>query len=76
MVNICKLVEGTKRYFIYGIAVLGQYCYDMITEKYGADIVVGFVQTVPQQGSFCGKRVYDVPQAVKEAKDNDRFLIA
>ncbi|RKJ19097.1 hypothetical protein D7X48_15285 [bacterium D16-50] len=76
MVNICKLVEGTKRYFIYGIAVLGQYCYDMITEKYGADIVVGFVQTVPQQGSFCGKRVYDVPQAVKEAKDTDRFLIA
>ena len=38
MVNICKLVEGTKRYFIYGIAVLGQYCYDMITEKYGGDL--------------------------------------
>lgn len=76
MIDICKLVDRTKRHYIYGIAVLGQYCHDKIIENYGEDVIAGFIQTVPQQEYFCGKRVYDVRQAVEESRDSDRFLIA
>ena len=55
MVDVCKLIDEAQRYFIYGIAVLGQYCHDKIIESYGEDIIAGFIQTVPQQEYFCWK---------------------
>ena len=76
MVDICKLIDKDKKYYIYGIAVLGKFCHDRIVEKYGEGLIKGFIQTAPKTESFCGKKIYTPEQAAESADDSDIFILA
>lgn len=76
MVDICDLIDKNKKYYIYGITALATYCYDVVTEKYGKDIVLGFIQTIPVEKECKGKKIYSVQQAIEKSNDSAMFILA
>lgn len=76
MINICKLIDRNKKYYIYGIAYIAKFAYDRIAGEFGDDLIVGFIQTVPNTGSYCGKNVYNVHQAIDYADESTMFILA
>ena len=63
MRNICDVIIPDKKYYIYGTALFAQYCYAKITQNFGDDSILGFIETVPQKDKFCEKNVISVNEA-------------
>lgn len=76
MRDICEVIDKNKKYYIYGIAGLGKFAYNKITETFGEDIILGFIQTSPETDRFCGKKVYSVRQAAERITDTDMIILA
>ena len=76
MINICKLIDRNKKYYIYGIAHIAKFAYDRIAGEFGEDLILGFIQTVPNTNSYCGKNVYNVQQAIDYADESTMFILA
>ena len=60
MINICDVINPDKKYYIYGTAGFAQYCFAKLTQRFGNDIVLGFIETIPKVDKCCGKSIYSV----------------
>lgn len=76
MIDVCSLIDKNRKYYIYGITGLAKFIYDKITEKFGEDIILGFIQTVPDVEYYCGKKVYSVQSVMKFVCDSAMFILA
>ena len=47
MKDIEEIVKPDKKYFIYGVSMLGRYCCDKLGEAFGEEKVIGFIETNP-----------------------------
>ena len=68
MKDICDFIDKTKKYYIYGTASFGQYCCRKLTENFGDDIVVGFIETNPTAKSKYGKKIFSLEEADKNTE--------
>lgn len=76
MRDICEVIDADKKYFIYGTAALGKYCYEKIRETYGEDIILAFVETTPDSLPIDRrKKVISLEEAVKRMDVNTYILI-
>ena len=75
MFNVCEMIDENRKYYIYGTTAMGRYCYNMITKRYGENLVLGFVQTMPQREICMGKRVYNVQQAIEQTKNSTDSIV-
>jgi len=72
MRDICELIDEEQKYYIYGTTTFAQYCSDKLTERFGDDIVLGFMETEPKREMFRNKRVI----SIKDGNKSNRVIIA
>lgn len=68
MEGIFKYIDANRKYYIYGSANFGRYCYKRITERYGTDSIIGFIETIPRASHCFGKEIFS-PKDVKIEKN-------
>ena len=71
MKDICEVISPDKKYYIYGTATFGKYCCDKITEKFGDDIICGFIETNPKVEKIHNKKVF----SPNEVENNELVII-
>ncbi len=74
MIDLDKKLTGNYKYYIYGISNFGKYCKKFITENYGEEHFLGFVETLPEVGIAEGKNVLAVSDL--DLKCGEKVIIA
>lgn len=75
MKDISKFTNSNKKYYIYGTAMLGKYCYQKMREVHGDDIVLAFVETNPDSRPFDGGKPIISLKEAAEQMDRDTHMI-
>lgn len=77
MRDICEYAKRGSKYFIYGTTIFAKYCCDKICERYGEEVVAGFIESEKSNRPFDGGKPVLLPkEAVALYDDVTYFIIA
>lgn len=73
MFHMNEYIYADKRYYIYGTKGMGFYCFNNITDRFGEESVMGFIETKPMADECCGKKIFTLDEI--ECLDDDTYII-
>lgn len=75
MRDICEYAKKDSKYFIYGTTIFAKYCCDKLCEKYGEDVVAGFIESEKSNRPFDGGKPVLLPKEAAALYDDVTYFI-